>query len=198
MQQERKNGFWQKYISKWNIKSTGIYLVYGVLFLLALALYVVGSEAWRGKKEKATDKIEYENAMEQHDKLEQKLSNILSSIRGAGNVQVLITYETGTEIVPAMSVNSDESIRDSITNGENNTQRSVHTVTEPATIQGSGTQAPIILVEKEPTIRGVVIVAQGAADISVRLQLQRAVRAVTGISEDKIEVFEMTGEPLYE
>ena len=111
---------------------------------------------------------------------------------------MLITYETGTEIVPAMSVNSDESIRDSITNGENNTQRSVHTVTEPATIQGNGMQAPIILVEKEPTIRGVVIVAQGAADISVRLQLQRAVRAVTGISEDKIEVFEMTGEPLYE
>lgn len=40
-------------------------------------------------------------------------------------------------------------------------------------------------------VRGVIVVAQGAADISVRLKLQAAVQAVLGVEADKVEVLEM-------
>ena len=49
----------------------------------------------------------------------------------------------------------------------------------------------VILVEREPEIRGVIVVAEGAADPAVRLSLQRAVQAVTGVPLSCIEVFEM-------
>ena len=52
--------------------------------------------------------------------------------------------------------------------------------------------APIVLYEKEPTVRGVVVVAEGAADFSVREKLQAAVQAATGIPVSRIEVFEMS------
>ena len=60
-----------------------------------------------------------------------------------------------------------------------------------ATVSTEGGQSPIILVEREPEIRGVIVVAEGAADPAVRLSLQRAVQAVTGVPLSCIEVFEM-------
>ncbi len=62
---------------------------------------------------------------------------------------------------------------------------------QPATVATDGGQSPIILVEREPEIRGVIVVAEGAADPAVRLSLQRAVQAVTGVPLSCIEVFEM-------
>ena len=60
-----------------------------------------------------------------------------------------------------------------------------------ATVATEGGQSPIILVEREPEIRGVIVVAEGAADPTVRLSLQRAVQAGTGVPLSCIEVFEM-------
>ena len=194
MQQEKKKQKVRHILQALHFdKPKSVYFIYGGVALLAVLLYAGGMRLQKETKDSKESTVVNYTEKERGDELEQRLALLLSQIRGAGKVAVLITYDTGPEIVPAMSTNSDENIRDAITGGESNTQRSIHTVTEPATVQGSGTQMPIILVEKQPTIRGVVIVAQGAADISVRLQLQRAVRAVTGIEEDRIEVFEMAG-----
>ena len=40
-------------------------------------------------------------------------------------------------------------------------------------------------------MRGVIVIAEGAADVSVRVKLSNAVMTVLGISADRIEVFEM-------
>jgi stage III sporulation protein AG len=48
-----------------------------------------------------------------------------------------------------------------------------------------------VLTEIEPTVRGVIVIAEGAADVSVRVKLSNAVMTVLGISADRIEVFEM-------
>lgn len=61
----------------------------------------------------------------------------------------------------------------------------------PATISGSGGTETIVLTEIEPTVRGVIVIAEGAADVSVRVKLSNAVMTVLGISADRIEVFEM-------
>ncbi len=45
--------------------------------------------------------------------------------------------------------------------------------------------------ERQPTVRGVIVVAQGAADISVRMKLQSAVQAVLGVEASRVEVLEM-------
>ena len=55
----------------------------------------------------------------------------------------------------------------------------------------SGGAETIVLTEIEPTIRGVIVIAEGAADVSVRLKLQNAVITVLGITAERIDVFEM-------
>ena len=65
-------------------------------------------------------------------------------------------------------------------------------MTEPATVKSDGGQTPIVLLKREPVVRGVIVVAEGAADLTVRMNLQRAVQAATGVALSQIEVFEMT------
>ena len=61
----------------------------------------------------------------------------------------------------------------------------------PATISKNGGNEPIVLTEVQPLVRGVIVVAEGAEDIAVKLNLQYAVKTVLGIDDDCIEVFEM-------
>ena len=128
------------------------------------------------------------------DPLEQRLTEVLGKIRGAGKVDVLITYETGGEIVTATVRQTDEDTKNADRNTGSETSRSVREVTEPATVETENGHVPIVLYEIEPKVRGVIVVAEGASDFSVRQKLQAAVHAVTGIPIERIEVFEMSFE----
>ena len=66
---------------------------------------------------------------------------------------------------------------------ENRTESS-----RPATVQDEA----LVLTEKAPAVRGVIVIAEGAADIGVKLKLQSAVQTVLGVEIDQIEVFEMS------
>jgi len=161
-------------------------LIYAGVVLLAVGLYFSGTG---GKAEPASAAAQTQPAAK--DDLEQKLIRVLSRIRGAGRVEVLITYETSSEIVPATVSQTDESLS---TGGSGAGSRSeqLRAVTQPATLTSGGVQTPIVLLEKEPVVRGVIVVAEGAANPMVRLDLQRAVKVVTGVPISCIEVFEMT------
>ena len=160
--------------------------VYIGLALLCVLLCIPGKETRKNKDEQAYPE---ENKA---DMMEQKLMDTLSCVRGAGKVKVMITYETGNEIVPAMNTDITSSVSVS---GENQTRTES---SSPVTTYQNGENEAIVLMEREPTVRGVIVVAQGAADISVRLKLQAAVQAVLGIEADKVEVLEMGMEGMEE
>ncbi|MDO5110911.1 MAG: hypothetical protein Q4E65_01260 [Clostridia bacterium] len=59
-------------------------------------------------------------------------------------------------------------------------------------MQGVGQAKVMITRENDPqTVRGVIVVAEGAEDISVRLRIQTAVCTVLGIESERVEVFKM-------
>lgn len=153
--------------------------VYGVILVLLVGVYLLYSQE---KPEASPVAVVTEEAG-----LEERLGEALSQMRGAGQVRVLITYETGEELVTATVSTTDESI----SGGEGSTSSQKRETVQPATVTTEAGQQAIVLYEKEPQIRGVLVVAEGAGDPSVRLNLQRAVMAVTGVSLDRIEVFEM-------
>ncbi len=164
--------------------------VYGGLILLGAAIFFIGS-ANGGQKAETSANAQAEKTARTAEETESRLEEVLSSIRGAGKVQVMITYDTGKELVPAMSTDTQAGTTEttgsdahSIT--QNNTESS-----QPATISGSGGSETIILTEIQPKVRGVIVIAEGAADISVKLRLQNAVQTVLGVKADQIEVFEM-------
>ncbi len=160
--------------------------IYGGLALVCLLLCLPGRA--EEKNTVAQPAVEESGV----DLLEKRLMDTLSSVRGAGKVKVMITYETGNEIVPAMNTDITSSISVS---GENQTRTES---SSPVTTYQNGENEAIVLMEREPTVRGVIVVAQGAADISVRLKLQAAVQAVLGVEAEKVEVLEMGMEGMEE
>lgn len=126
------------------------------------------------------------------DELQEQLRRVLSGIAGAGQVDVLITYSSDGELVPAMSSSVDRN--ETNETGENGRQSQTinsHEEEQPLTTTSGGQNGAIILEQKNPPVQGVVVVAQGAEDMKVRLQLQSAVKTALNIPMDHIEVFPM-------
>jgi stage III sporulation protein AG len=117
--------------------------------------------------------------------LENKLSNILSEVSGAGKVNVIVTLESGSQIVVA---SSKEERTNTSTNGSNKTE-SITVNETPVIITSTGGSTPLILMEILPKIKGVLVVAQGASDMKIKLELIRAVQAVLDVPSDNIEIF---------
>lgn len=114
---------------------------------------------------------------------EDDLVRVLSSIRGAGDVQVMITYESEPVLEPAYesSYSTSNTQEDSrTTSNETETKR-------PSSSQSDG----LVLTQKRPEVRGVVVIAQGASDIQVKMELAQAVQTALGVSASKVDVFEM-------
>ncbi|HOF94913.1 MAG TPA: hypothetical protein PLE79_05190 [Clostridia bacterium] len=166
--------------------------VYGGLVLLILVLYL---STLLPKEEKIKTIPDSLNAPEplalSEQDVERRLEKVLSSIRGAGTVRVMITYESGPELVTAMSTDTNSNIAENVEAGRQSTTEQQTESKRPATVTGSGGTTPIVLTEKQPNVRGVIVVAEGAADIAVRLNLQRAVQTVLSIPASSIEVFEL-------
>lgn len=118
-------------------------------------------------------------------KLEDKLQSVLSNISGAGKVSVMVTLKTSPEIILANT--TDEKVNSS-TNQSNSTSYTT-TVTEPIIITSNGSNSALIVKEVLPEVKGVVVVATGANNTNVKLNIIQAVKALLDINMDSIQVF---------
>lgn len=124
---------------------------------------------------------------------EEKLKSILSQMQGVGKVDVMITYETTSENVPAYdtkrSLNRTEE-KDGDGGARSIEQEECDNTLayEESTLGGGKT--PVILKELEPKVRGVLVVAEGAENISVRERICSAVSVVLDIPVHKVEVIQ--------
>ncbi|MBQ3091697.1 MAG: hypothetical protein IJC44_04105 [Clostridia bacterium] len=117
------------------------------------------------------------------DALEARLEDSLSRISGVGKVSVVLTAKSSSAAVYAYD--EDQTIRQS--NGERTSDS-----TQSMAFSGSGSgQQPIRIQTLEPEYRGALVVCQGAASAAVRLEVTRAVAALTGIGSDHIVVSKM-------
>ncbi len=165
--------------------------VYALIVALIVLLYF--STIMPAKKDARTANAEQDAAISTsvEQETETRLAGVLSNIKGAGHVEVMITYETGPELVTAMSVDTNSNRSTTSDDGHESTTEHETESRKPATVSGGGGSQPIVLTEIQPAVRGVIVVAEGAGDIMVRLNLQRAVQTVLNVPVQSIEVFEM-------
>lgn len=106
----------------------------------------------------------------QVEELEGKLARILSQVQGAGEVQVVLTLDSGTRQILAQNVEQDgEAVaREAVTLGKGNGEETVPLQTFA------------------PQFRGALVVCPGGDDPSVRLALLKAVTALTGLGADRV------------
>ena len=115
--------------------------------------------------------------------MEEKLTRVITNLEGVNSVSVMVSVASGSEIVIANSI-EEEKIYSSSGESEN-----VTTIKTPIIVTQNGTSKPIILMEVLPKIEGVVVVAGGANDVKVKLNIYRVVQAMVDISSENIQVF---------
>ncbi len=123
---------------------------------------------------------------------EERLEKKLSAIKGAGKVEVMITYASSKEIVTAMNTtqsNVTTEEQDSGGGARKTTQNDINN--QAVTMSESDGTKPLVIKEVEPEVKGVIVIAEGAYDINVKIELLNAVQTVLGVNPSKVEVFVM-------
>ncbi len=121
---------------------------------------------------------------------EARLAQVLSQMQGVGRVEVMITYESGPEIVPAQITQTDTSEQSDSDAQASSSSTTSRQSTQPALGTNSETGA-VVLKELAPVVKGVVVIAQGAEDIGVKLNLLRATVTALQIDAQQVDVFAM-------
>lgn len=160
---EKIKALWKKF------KGIKNYEIILALVIIAIAVIIYSIVSAAGTKQTATESDP-----------EERLEQILSEVEGAGAVEVMITYAgTGSKIA---ATETDTKTTSTDAGGTKTT--TVTTTTSPV-MQGSEV---LILGEKEPEVVGVLVVAEGADDVKVRLRLRDAVATVLGIKSSAIQI----------
>ena len=152
-------------------------------YLLAVLILLVGV-VFFGLNTTSQTKILSSMGIEE---TEERLALVLSEIDGVGDVRVMVSYEGGMKKVIAY----DTTISNDKTSASGKETEYTSENKSPVTVNVSGTSSPLVLQELKPEIVGVIVVAEGAGNIRVRLDLLSAVKTVLNISSDKVEVFTM-------
>lgn len=153
-----------------NLKNIKGIWVLGILFVVGLALIVVGSVDYtlgRPKEEdpKRTDIIDTSDYV---DRLEQEVAALLERIDGAGVVHVLITLESDSEHVYAYD--------------SKNGSREYLTV-------GSGSaESPVLLRRMTPKLRGIAVVCSGGDNPVVQQKIISLLCALFDLPSTKVFV----------
>lgn len=122
---------------------------------------------------------------------EENLKSILSQIKGAGRVEVMITFVTGNESVPAVDVNASEnSTQEKDKEGGSRNIKESSRENSIVYEESQGVKKPFVVKEILPQVKGVVIVADGAGDTIVKSNLTKAAEALLEVAAHKIQVFQ--------
>ncbi|MFC4103833.1 stage III sporulation protein AG [Paenibacillus xanthanilyticus] len=122
-------------------------------------------------------------------RLESRLKEILEKIVGVGVVDVFVTVDSTEESVPGR----DESESQDVTSekDKNGGSRNITSITRDGTIVIYETEEgkkPFIVKTIKPRIRGVMIVAKGAENLTVRRLLLDAVQKGLDVPQNNISV----------
>ena len=190
-----------KYGNKKLIEKAVIIAIIGVICLIA------GSVLFEGNPTKQAggstlnsngniDSVETikQSSEEPKNEIENSLKTILSKIKGAGKVDVMVTFYSGNEAIPATDVKTSESTTEE--KDKEGGSRSIKQADKENKIiyeEEQGVKKPFILKELLPKVKGVVIVADGAGDIEIKNNLARATEALLEVAIYKIQVFQRSG-----
>lgn len=118
---------------------------------------------------------------EPEDELEKKLEELLCQVKGAGKVQVALTYADSAAAVYAYD-NSTRTTTGESSSSQDNESRMVEI-----------NDQPVLVSTTSPRIRGVLVVAEGGGDPLVKERLYQALGSLLGINAAQIAIIEAEG-----
>lgn len=136
-----------------------------------------------GLSKEQTSFRDYEQAYES------KLRDILTKIVGVGEVEVMVTVDSTEEIQVEKNIKDTQQI----TNEKGNTGETRHITdisrsADAVIMKQSGDDAPLVVKTTRPKIRGVLVVAKGAENATVKKLLADAVERGLEVPAHRISV----------
>ena len=179
-----------KLLEKFNLTSKkGIENLVIFLVLVIIVMLVINS-LFSESKEVIVQTSNTEIVNSKNDTLEEKLENILSSIKGVGKVNVMVSYENTIEKVPIYDTKEITTVTNEKDN--NGGERKTEEINREYTVifeEGNNNKTAMIKQNIMPKIIGVIVTAEGAENNLVKENIINAVVAVTNIPSHKIQVF---------
>ncbi|WP_434006890.1 stage III sporulation protein AG [Paenibacillus konkukensis] len=126
---------------------------------------------------------------EYEDAYESQLKEILSKIVGVGDVEVLVTIDSTEEV--AVERNTKESQQVTDEKDQHGATRHVTDVTRSGEVvlyEVSNGKQPLVLKYIKPKIRGVLVVARGAENLTVKKMITEAVERGLDVPANKISI----------
>ena len=131
-------------------------------------------------------------ATDERENLENQLKRILQQVEGVGMVDVAITLEsTGSKTVEKDTPDSSSSSEKS---GGGESEKSENRSIQEETVyleDADGTKTPYVIKETMPEVRGVLVIAQGADDLSIVEEIKEAAMALFHLDAHKIKVMKL-------
>lgn len=191
----------EKYhMEKWFQRENLIVLVLAGILVVIIALPIkepdknpkTAEEEQKTVMPKETQNGEYEQCYAYAVYLEEKLEEILSQVKGVGEVSVMITLKASEEII----TQKDETVVLNETeeqDSEGGTRTVMGSERREETIyqKTEGEETPYVIKTKLPEIAGVMVVAKGAGNAIVKKRITEIAEALFSVEAHKITVVEM-------
>ncbi|MEG1582131.1 MAG: hypothetical protein RR334_03150 [Clostridia bacterium] len=163
-----------------------------LIIIAVLLVIIVLSFAFTNIKKKqvkvlpnkvTTDSIKNLASLEEFTRYtENRIVNVLSSMSGVSNVEVFVVAESG--VILTIAEETDEKV----TGTGNNTSKTISK--RPVLNKNGSITEEIVLVEKVPKILGILVVANGASNMRIKLGIINALSTVFDMDANHIEVLE--------
>ena len=145
-----------------------ILLIAGIVIMLILVLPEYSKKSDTAVKNSETaDMSENEYISE----TEKKLTELISSIEGAGRTKVMLTVASSQENVYAYDINGDKS--------------------EYVILKSNSNEGGMLLKVRRPEIKGVAVVCEGGDSSKVKVDIVNAVSSSLGVSSTRISIAKM-------
>lgn len=185
-----------KKISWKSIKELGmekliLVLAAGILLLVIVWPAKEKEDKVRTQVQETTESQQAPTGTDSYERqMEQRLKDILSSVEGVGDVEVMITLKSSKETL----VQTDSSKMGSVTEetdnagGSRKITQNDESLTTILVDNGTGGNSPYVRKEMTPEISGIVISAQGGGSSVVKNEIYEAVLALFDVPSHKIKV----------
>ncbi len=128
------------------------------------------------------------------EKLEQRIRELLKSVDGVGEADVMVVLKSSEERIWHV----DKSSTSSVTEESGSSSGSSRVIREEnqseSTVLDGKSQSPVMEKEVKPEISGVVISADGGGSAVIRAEISEAMEALLGLPANKIKVMKRGGE----
>lgn len=151
-----------------------------IIFIVGIGLMMLPSGGAKEKKEVVEQQV---SGAAYKESIEKQLKSILSSVKGVGNVEVMVTLEDDGQTFFAADEKSDSSEKDQ-------TKQSTEEKTYVLKNDAGGGESPVVVRKNTPAVSGVLVIATGAKNAEVKNEIINAVRAVLGVKAHRVEVLE--------